>query len=331
MSSSAGQRRQEKPDPSRGKDDNKPNQPSPTSKTKASSNTCQSDSTILEELKKLRKENQDGHNHTQLALSRVEQTISDIKDQLAEHEERMGGLEERVGAAEDAEMRHRRALRYLLHRDIDLSAKCDDLQNRLRRNNIRIFQIPEGSEGKDMAGFAKDLLQKELKLPPDLDIKIERAHRSLVAKPKDATASPRSIIVRFLDAAVKDTVIRQAWSQGPVLFQGKRIYFDQDYSPDLQQKRMRVREVIKQLKKMDIQARCLYPAQLRVKLNTGEKTFASLTSAALLLKELGVDVRCGERERIEEELKDGWRSQERRKKAAFLSPADLRALLQEGD
>ena len=93
----------------------------------------------------------------------------------------MGKLEESSSAAEDVERRHRRALRYLLHYVIDLSAKCHNLQNRLRRKNIRIFQIPEGSEGKDMAGFIKDLLQKELKLPPDLDIKIERAHRSLVA------------------------------------------------------------------------------------------------------------------------------------------------------
>lgn len=149
---------------------------------------CQSDTLVLEELRKLRKENQDGHNHTKLALGRLEQTVSEIKDQLAEHEEKIGKLEERIGVAEDVEIRHRRALRYLLHRDIELSAKCDDLQNRLRRNNIRIFQIPEDSEGKDMAGFIKDLLQKELKLPPDLDIKIERAHRSLVAKPKDVTA-----------------------------------------------------------------------------------------------------------------------------------------------
>lgn len=228
-------------------------------------------------------------------------------------------------------MRHRKALRYLLHRDIDLTAKCDDLQNRLRRNNIRIFQIPEDSEGKDMPGFIKDLLQKELKLPPELDIKIERAHRSLAAKPKDVTAPPRSIIVRFLDAAVKDTIIKQAWSQGPVLFQGKRIYFDQDYSPDLQQKRMRVHEVVKQLKKKNIQARCLYPAQLRIKLNTGEKTFTSLTKAATLLKELGVDVRNQEREHIMEELRDGWRGHERKTKRTFLSSADFKALLQEED
>lgn len=42
-------------------------------------------------------------------------------------------------------------------------------------------------------------------------------------------------------------------------------------------------------------------------------------------------MRCGERERIEEELKDGWRSQENGKRGAFLSPADFKALLQEED
>ena len=69
--------------------------------------------------------------------------MTDRKDQLVEHEERMGRMEERISTAEDTEMHHCRALRYLLHHDIELSTKCDDLQNRLRRNNIRIFQIPE--------------------------------------------------------------------------------------------------------------------------------------------------------------------------------------------
>ena len=48
MTSSAGQRRLEKLDPSRGY---KLNPPSPTSKNTASSNMCQSDSTVLEELR----------------------------------------------------------------------------------------------------------------------------------------------------------------------------------------------------------------------------------------------------------------------------------------
>lgn len=92
--------------------------------------------------------------------------------------------------------------RYLLDRDVDLTAKCNELQNRIRRN-MRIFQIAEGNEGKDPPGFVKKLLNDILKLPSGIDIKIERAHRSLTSKPEDLTAPPRSIIIRFLDEALK--------------------------------------------------------------------------------------------------------------------------------
>lgn len=134
--------------------------------------------------------------------------------------------------------------------------------------------------------------------------------------------------MRYLDAAVKDEVIRQAWSQKQVFFQDKRIFFDQDYSPDLQKKRAKVHEVIKQLKNKEIQAKCLYPAQLKIRLKTGDKIFVTLMSAAPLLKELGVEVRSGEREHIEDELKEGWGSSTTRKRDTALSTLDLKALLQ---
>lgn len=59
-------------------------------------------------------------------------------------------------------MRHQRGLQYLIHRDMDLSAKCKDLQNKLRRNNIR---ISKGSEGKDMVRFVKQLLKNDSDVP----------------------------------------------------------------------------------------------------------------------------------------------------------------------
>ncbi|KAI4833158.1 hypothetical protein KUCAC02_016072 [Chaenocephalus aceratus] len=287
------------------------------------SNMCESDHevTLMGELGKLRKENQEGHNQTKMSLDRLEQTVLDIKVQMGEHEGRIGKLEDGVGMAEDVAVRHQRALRYLIHRDIALSATCDNLQNRLRRNNVRIFQVPEGSEGGNMAEFIKELLHKVLKIPSLTDIKIERAHRSPPFTPhRDPTAPPRHIIVRFLDAAVKDL----AWSQGQVSFQDKRIFFDQDYSPELHKKWAKVHEVIKQLKKKDILA-----AQLKLKLGTGEKTYTTLSSAAEVLKGLGVDVRCGERERTEDELKDGWRSSGKKKRDTVLSASDLRTFLQE--
>ena len=67
----------------------------------------------------------------------------------------------------------------------------------MRRNNLRIYQVPEESEKGDIAGFVNFVNL----LKPEINVHIKRAHRSLGLKP-DNTAPPHSIIVRFLDYTV---------------------------------------------------------------------------------------------------------------------------------
>lgn len=190
----------------------------------------------------------DGHNQTKMTCGRFESAITDVKGKLGDHEERIVNAKEKLGQMEDVTVLHQRARRHLLHLDIKLTVRCEDLQNRLRRNDLRIYQVPEASEKGDMVGFVKDML------PPELDIKFERTHRPLVEfKPKNP-ADSRCVIVRFLDAAVKDMIIKQARSQKEVLFQGKWIFFDHDYSSDLQRKRTKAHKVAEQLKKRDTES-----------------------------------------------------------------------------
>lgn len=66
---------------------------------------------------------------------------------------------------EDAGAEQHRVIRHLFQHEKQLTAVCDDLQNRLRRNNLRLFQIPERSEHGDMVAFVKALLPKVLTLP----------------------------------------------------------------------------------------------------------------------------------------------------------------------
>ncbi|KAK7879880.1 hypothetical protein WMY93_033456 [Mugilogobius chulae] len=227
---------------------------------------------ILRELRELRKESQSEFSDTRASLTRLETSVGDLKERMGNLEQRTEEAEGRISAAEDASQRNERVLRYLLRREAALTNQCDDLQNRLRRNNLRIYQIPEGN------------------------CKIERAHRALGLKPADSNP-PRSIIVRFLDYTVKEAVLRKAWMQKQVVFQGKTIYFDQDYSPEVQRKRARLRGVIKQLKDKGIQAKCRFPAQLRIDLESGVKTFPTLLDAVPMLEELGVSVHVSERRR----------------------------------
>ncbi|MEQ2180276.1 hypothetical protein GOODEAATRI_034309 [Goodea atripinnis] len=51
---------------------------------------------------------------------------------------------------------------YLLEREAIITAKCDDMENRLRRNNIRLYGVPEGAEKEDMINFITDLLSTSL-------------------------------------------------------------------------------------------------------------------------------------------------------------------------
>lgn len=104
---------------------------------------------------------------------------------------------------EDQGLRHERVLGYLQQRGANLTAKCDDMENRLRCNNIRLYRVPEGAEKDDMISFLTDFLSTSLQFQEEVHIKLERAHRAPGPKPKAADAPPRSIISRFLDFNVK--------------------------------------------------------------------------------------------------------------------------------
>lgn len=124
-----------------------------------SQTACDAEMSLIEEMRKLREENSHGHKQTAQTLGRLEKVVTDIKEQLCDHQQRICELEGRVSEAENTEARQHCVLRYLLQRDKQLKAVCDDLQNRLRRNNLRIFQIPEGCEQRDVGAFVKDVAQ----------------------------------------------------------------------------------------------------------------------------------------------------------------------------
>ncbi|KAI4808281.1 hypothetical protein KUCAC02_000345 [Chaenocephalus aceratus] len=160
------------------------------------------DSVILAKIRKLRNEYTEAANDNKEALTRLDNVFKEMVERTALLEQRMVNTEERLGDTEDRTARLERLVAFLLHQE----AKS-------RRNNVRIHGIPEGSEKNDTIGFISGFIRSSLQIPAEVDIPIERAHCSLLAKLKENTAPPRAIIVRFLDYRVKEQVIQQAWKQ----------------------------------------------------------------------------------------------------------------------
>ncbi len=58
-----------------------------------------------------------------------------------------------------------------------LTEKMTDMEDRCRRNNVRLVGLPEGMEGNDAAGFLRANLSKWIPSLRGRDIEIDRAHR----------------------------------------------------------------------------------------------------------------------------------------------------------
>lgn len=154
----------------------------------------------------------------------------------------------------------------------------DDLENRGRRKNICIFNIPEDTEGENASGFFENWLPTFLGV--DMKggrVKLEHAHRSLAPKPGDGQR-PRPVIVRFHSFPDKQRVMaaaRRKAAEGDITLGGKRIYFYNDLSAAVLRKRKEFAEAKKRLRDIGAQYSMLYPAKLQVSFNGIKKTFLS--------------------------------------------------------
>lgn len=135
------------------------------------------------------------------------------------------------------------------------------------------------------------MICSKLKIQNELNRDIERAHRvgNLVQmRPPTANrAILRAIMVRFWNYKGKENIIQAAWKQR-IMYEGRYVYFNQDFTAEVQKQRERVRDVIKKLKERNVKAQMCYPAQLRIFLDGETKTFVNLRDAAALLRKMDI-------------------------------------------
>lgn len=254
---------------------------------------------VLAEMKQMRRDISE-------RLDKFEETIKDVREQVRACGQRMDDAEQRVSDLEDRNIRTDKLVAYMLRKQHRLEAHCEDIENRARRSNLRVYGVKEGTEGSaNMRDFTEKLLKTALGLPAEEDLGIERAHRSLASR--SAARAPRSIIVKFLHFQTKQRILFKCWNMKNVEYEGSQIRMDNDYAATVQRRRVEYAGIKRQLKERNIKFRSGYPATLRVYFEEGEKTFNSAWEAAEQLKHLGIDVTLSEAELMDRELHQlGW-------------------------
>lgn len=212
------------------------------------------------------------------SLGAVDNKLDQIRSMVEDHGERISSLETFSNNA-DQRLQDLESLCSSLREDnTKLAAKVSDLEGRSRRQNIRILGLPENTETGNPPQFFSGLLtevygKETLSTPPEVD----RAHRSLAAKPKPGDR-PRPVVLRLHRFQVKDLLVREARRRGKMEYRGHPIRIVEDYSPEVLSQRSEYRDAMTTLYKLGMRPALLFPARLRITLPNGEKKW--LKSAA---------------------------------------------------
>lgn len=244
---------------------------------------------FTENMDLLRKELRDFRQEMDQKLNKVVADIKEITDRVAE-------TEQRIADTEEMNMETSEALTHVLQLQEKVQAQLTDLEARSRRNNLHIHGVPEGAEGDNPQDFIEKFIQTQLSLPNNT-LNIQRCHWSLGVKPPPG-ANPRSVLVYFQEFKTKELVLRSAWKMKQILYEGKRVFFEQDYPTEIVRKRKEYITIRKTLKDKGLRFQTLYPAKLRVFFDTGPIVYSSASQAREELQKRGIIIdSAGEREK----------------------------------
>lgn len=183
------------------------------------------------------------------AMTALESKVMEIKQDVLTNAAHIEEAEARINNTEKSLEETEAVLKSAIKRISFLEAKTDDLENRGRRKNLRIFGIREGAEGtRPLYDFINDMLPKWLGMPAQKSFTLERVHRTL------ASGSPnqnRAVLVRFLKFQEKEFVYRGTRKR-EITHDGLRLTFVQDLSAETVRVRRGFHPVIKKF--LDINA-----------------------------------------------------------------------------
>ena len=140
--------------------------------------------------------------------------------------------------------------------------KIDDLENRSRRNNLVIFNLPEKSEGPDCFAFVCDLIKNSgLNINP---LHIQRVHRTgklVLDAPK-----PRPVHIGFTFYQEKEACrksLADHFKQHKV--KNAKLFVSNDFSQRVQQMRKEKMDEVRKLRQEGRQAFLVYPAHIKIR------------------------------------------------------------------
>lgn len=197
-------------------------------------------------------------------LDNIQSELSSCSNGVRELRDRYSSLSSRVGKVEKSQDKCAARL-------TAFEEKMADLEDRSRRDNVRILNLPEGVEATNLTAYISASIPVWFPSLADTKPEIMRAHR---IGPPNKSARPRTVIMKMLRYTDRDSILR-ASRKSPVKVDGRDIRFAADYSAFTISRRRSFMDATNKSQKMGFQTFLMYPAQLKLTRGSAQHIFKS--------------------------------------------------------
>lgn len=208
----------------------------------------------------------------------VQQQLTQITERVTTIEQIQPEVERRLTALETNQTTQFTSLSQQQSLNSDqitmVALQQDDLENRHRRNNVRIRGLPEATTGPDLAPTVQGIFNSLLNKPPTNHIELDRTHRTPGPRNQDPLR-PRDVVCRIHFYTVKEEILRKAWEKGPIDFDGASITILPDVSRRTLQMRRTLRPLLDLIKNNGATYRWGFPFHLIIKKGNNSFTLRS--------------------------------------------------------
>lgn len=204
-------------------------------------------------------------------VGKVQEEVTKMSTKLTGLEEDMKKLKEIINDTVDATQETKNAVS-------NLAFQVLDLENRNRRDNVRIRGIPEAIGPDELNETVLSIFNHYLDRPSKEPIKIDRMHRVAVSR-NARGGPPRDVICKLHHFPQKEAIIRGGWEKGPIEVRGAQVIILQDLAPKTLQMRKILKPLLEIARSKDIVYRWGFPFSLT--LRKENRSFTLRTPAQL--------------------------------------------------
>lgn len=142
----------------------------------------------------------------------IDHKLTESNRELQEQKTNITEAQARIAELEEYNMEASNLLMKITTQTRQMQDKITDFEARSRRNNVRIFGLPEDTERSSLTDDLDQLLKTNLEVPEGTNLQLQRAHRALTQKPSPGRAL-RSVVVNFLKFETKEMVPQKVWQK----------------------------------------------------------------------------------------------------------------------